>query len=573
MRRKLAMAAVLTVVLLVALATAAATARAATAVDDDYVLKVLVRGAPLHEANGIWAAGGRLYVATVAGAQVAVLDARNGHLIDRLSYSAADDVTMGPDGSLYWTDLLDGKVWRMAPDGDVTSQFVGGGMNPIAFSADGRLFAAQAILPLGQTLFELDPALAADPKPVWDPGAFPLQLNGFDFGPDGLLYAPQPYLGRVIRLDLSAHPVQPQVVATGMSFPTAVKFDSRGRLFAVASAADGQVFRIDVASGALHLVSTVPTGASGLDNLAFGSRDELYCTGGGDGSVWRIMPSGEARNLSPGGMGIPTTVATAPGSGPGHPASLYVGNVFGYYKFDARTGHAQDVQWMSFGGSTLTMPFTLAAFGDDLVLTSYFANSVQVWDPATTTSLGEWFDLPVPLNAVGFGEDLVVCTIGTGGAVVRQTPGGVRTSFVFPPSPPAPPLLVPSGLAATGDDLWVADWATGVVWQLVADGVTLTPARPIAFGLSGPEGLAVDRDGSLLVVEGTVRQLTRIDPATGATTPVATGLRLGMSPPPSLSFLPFMYLSGVTVDARGNIYVTGDEGSLVYRLKHIPRAF
>ena len=31
------------------------------------------------------------------------------HLIDRLSYSAADDVTMGPDGSLYWTDLLDGN--------------------------------------------------------------------------------------------------------------------------------------------------------------------------------------------------------------------------------------------------------------------------------------------------------------------------------------------------------------------------------------------------------------------------------------------------------------------------------
>ena len=64
MRRKLIVAAVLTVVLLVAFATTAATApaRAATAVDDDYVLKVLVRGAPLHQANGIWADGGRLYV-------------------------------------------------------------------------------------------------------------------------------------------------------------------------------------------------------------------------------------------------------------------------------------------------------------------------------------------------------------------------------------------------------------------------------------------------------------------------------------------------------------------------------
>ena len=570
-RSKLVLIAALCALALAAIAMTAATGLARPAVvEDHYTMKVLVRGAPLHEANGIWADGGRLYVATVAGAQVAVLDARNGHVIDRLSYSSADDVTMGPDGSLYWTDLLDGKVWRMAPDGVVTSQFVGAGINPITFSADGRLFAAQAILPYGQTLYELDPALVADPTPVWNPGAFPLQLNGFDFGPDGMLYAPQPYLGRVIRLDLSADPITPQVVATGLSFPTAVKFDSRGRLFAVASADDGQVFRIDVASGAVRLVSTVPTGLSGLDNLAFGTRDELYCTGGGDGSVWRILPSGEARNLSRGGLSIPTTVATAPGSGPGHPFSLFVGNVFGYYKFDARTGHTQDVQWMSFEGSALTMPFTLATYGDDLVLTSYFTNTVQVWDPGTATSLGVWTDLPVPLNAIGFGEDLVIGTIGTGGAVMRQTPTGVRTAFAFPPPPVT--LYLPSGLAATDDDLWVADWATGIVWQLVADGVTLTPARPIAFGLSGPEGLAVDRDGSLLVVEASIRQLTRIDPATGATTPVATGLRLGMPPPPtSASFLPYAYLSGVAVDARGNIYVTGDEGSRVYRLMRISR--
>ena len=138
------------------------------------MMKVLVRGAPLHQANGIWAdADGHLYVGTAAGAQIAVLDARNGHVIDRLSYGTADDVTIGPDGSLYWTDILEGKVGRLAPDGTVTRQFVGLGVNPITFSADGRLFVAQAIMPYGQTLYEIDPTLAADPTPVWTPSGLP----------------------------------------------------------------------------------------------------------------------------------------------------------------------------------------------------------------------------------------------------------------------------------------------------------------------------------------------------------------------------------------------------------------
>ncbi len=457
----------------------------------------------------------------------------------------------------------------------MTRRFVGLGVNPITFSADGRLFVAQAIMPYGQTLYEIDPTLALDPTPVWTPvwtaadgSPFLQQLNGFDFGPDGMLYAPQPYLGRVVRLNLAVKPITPQIIATGLSFPTAVKFDSRGRLFAVASADDGQVVRIDVASARIHLVATVPTGLSGMDNLAFGPRDELYCTGGADGSVWRILPSGIARNLSMGGVSIPTSVVTAPGRGPGHPVSLYVGNVFSYYKFDARTGHVEDTQWQSFSGGALSMPFTLGSYGDDLVLTSYFGNTVQVWDPDAAMSLGEWIDLPTPVNAIGFGSDLVIATIGGGGAVIRQTPGGARTPFVFPP-PPAPALYLPSGLAATDDDLWVADWVTGIVWQLVADGVTLTPSRPVTFGLAGPEGLAVDRDGSLLVVEVNARRLTRIDPVSGATSTVAAGLRVGL--PPSPTYLPYSWFSGVAVDAAGNVYVTGDEGSLVYRLKHIPR--
>ena len=157
--------------------------------------------------------------------------------------------------------------------------------------------------------------------------------------------------------------------------------------------------------------------------------------------------------------------------------------------------------------------------------------------------------------------------VGGGGAVIRQTLAGARTPFSFPD--PEATLYVPSGLAATDDDLWVADWATGIVWQLVADGVTLTPARPWASACR-PEGLAVDRDGSLLVVEAGTRQLTRIDPVTRATSTVAGGCSRDAAATVA-ELAAVLYLSGVAIDAAGDIYVTGDEGRVVYRLMRIPR--
>jgi len=553
--------AVLAAVLVVAFATTATTAFAkATLQDDDYVMKVLARGAPLHEANGIWADGGHLYVGTVAGVEIAVLDARTGHVTDRLTqdegFGCADDVTVGPDGSLYWTDLFEGQVGRRAPDGTVSRLDVAPAMNPITFDAEGRLFVAQSFIPMGDALWEIDPQFRADhpPRLVWDPGdGFPFlqQLNGFDFGPDGLLYSPQPYLGRVVRLDVDAATIMPQVVAEGLPMPTAVKFDSRGRLFAATGAG---VMRVDVASGATTLVADIP---NGLDNLAFDARDRLFCTGGGASAVYQVLPSGVPRVLSREGMGSPGGIAVVPGASRRQAPSLYVADAFSLWRFDARTGRAEDVEW----SGAMTMPFTVAPDGGGLILSSWMENRLQLWDPATSSATAAWDDLPMPLNAVRFRGDLVITTLGTGGQVIRQTPGGTRSVITSA-------LSVPSGLAATRDELYVADWASGVVWQLAAGGGLLAAPRFVTAGLAQPEGLAVDRDGSLLVVEESARRLTRIDPATGATSPVASGLAVGI--PATPHGLPYWTLSGVAVDAAGAVYVTGDKGDVVYRLQRIP---
>lgn len=173
----------------VALALLAVTATA-SAQPSPRQARVFIDGAAIHGANGLAVdARGRLLVASVLGGELLALDARSGQIVDRLGHDlgvdAPDDVAVGPDGSIYWTDYLVGAVGRLAPDGAVTRQFVGPGINPIAFTADGRLFAGRAFL--GDGLYELDPDLMDAPRVVIDGSGdapFPAQLNGFDFGPD-----------------------------------------------------------------------------------------------------------------------------------------------------------------------------------------------------------------------------------------------------------------------------------------------------------------------------------------------------------------------------------------------------
>jgi sugar lactone lactonase YvrE len=186
---------------------------------------------------------------------------------------------------------------------------------------------------------------------------------------------------------------------------------------------------------------------------------------------------------------------------------------------------------------------------------------VTVWDPVADAPVAVYDGFGTPTNAIRFGDDLVVAALGPA-PVVRQAPDGTRTPLA------AGRVFVPTGLAATADDLWVADWATGVVWQLVKDGLTLTVPAFVTGELVQPEGLAVDRDGSLLVVEAGAGRLTRVDPATGATSTVAADLQLGAAPPPGAP--PTWMFNGVAVGAQGDIYVTGDVSGALYRFSPVP---
>ena len=85
------------------------------------------------------------------------------------------------------------------------------------------------------------------------------------------------------------------------------------------------------------------------------------------------------------------------------------------------------------------------------------------------------------------------------------------------------------------------------------------------MGLAAPEGLAVDVDGNLLVVEAGAGRLSRIDLLTGEVSKVVEDLELGAGAIPGL--IPTWIFNGVAVGPSGYIYVTGDISNVLYRFK------
>ncbi|HLN88572.1 MAG TPA: hypothetical protein VK253_00745, partial [Candidatus Binatia bacterium] len=299
----------------------------------------------------------------------------------------------------------------------------------------------------------------------------------------------------------------------------------------------------------------IATGLVGLDNLAFDSRDQLYVSNADDGSIHKVLASGQTRLVSGGGMIWPGGLAMVPDSHAGE--SVFVGDLWGLREFDGLTGKAENVElsFLTLPGSIIA-PMTVSADGENLILSSWLSDSVQLWNPQTGigTTVKDYSGSPViPLNAIKFGDEIVIADFNpiSFGRVIRASDS----------SPIVSGLAVPMGLAPIGDDLYVADWFLGMVFRIVTDGVPTFV--PVATGLSGPEGLAVDLDGNLLVVEGGAGRLSRIDVETGTVSTIVEGLEIGIV----LPTVPMGQFNGVAVGPTGYIYVTGDMANVLYRLK------
>ena len=500
------------------------------------------RASILKGSNGTYVGpDGNVYAASVGGDEITVHDPDTGEVLDRIGpergVHGPDDLFITDDGTVYWTELMGGNVGMLRPDGTFTTQQVGPGVNPITMSDDGRLFVARDFM--GDGLYELDPELVEPPRVLIEDL---VGMNGMDFGPDGLLYGPLFFGGAIARVDVDADEPAPEVVAEGFQVPSAVKFDSQGRLHVV-DLAEGRIYRLDLDSGERELLVDIE---ATLDNMAFDPDDRIFTAASSEGQILRLDPDGTVAALNESGFPGPGGIAVTPdgtvwvaadpfsirGIGPDNePVTTF------YDRWDPP-------------GSVPATGFTVAADADRLITSSWFSNAVQAFDPATGEVLEDIRTLAVPVNAIRHGESLVAAQGGLpdGNNVVDAVTGEELIGG----------LGLPLGLASDGETLYVSDWALGTVFAIASDG----EAVPLASDLASPEGLALDGD-RLLVVEEGLDRVSAIDLSSGKVTPVVEGLDLGGRVIPHS--LPYGAFNGVAVGPDGSIFVTEDVTNTVYQ--------
>ncbi|MBT8222604.1 MAG: hypothetical protein KJN96_05485 [Eudoraea sp.] len=540
------------------------------------VLKTLVKGAALNAANGLdIGPDGNIYVASVNGQEIAVINKNNGKIINRITdmVDGPDDLVFNEDGTaLYWTDILTGEVGRLK-DGIVKKQFVSLGVNPIRFSEDGRLFVALDFL--GDGLYELDPELIADPRPIivaTEANPFPLGFfNSFDTRmEDGRLYLYGPLFAAnlVIAIDVD-NPRVPEAdpfadgtvrIVAGLDGafenPAAAKFGPDGMLYVLDQA--GELWKVNPDEFEDKTLFT--TLQPGLDNMTFDDDGSLYMTNNDEGWVAEILKSGQARIISPGGIIVPQGLAVL--AGPNNQDVVFEADLFNLRQFNGTSGQQENIYKgylvpvePDVGLASLILPMNVSADGENLIICSFFSPGLQVWNPEG--GVIENYSAPqveAPIDAVRANGEIIMNDLGLGG--IFQVNEGGNTPIL-------PGLF--SGLATDGETVWVADWLNGDIVQIDFDGGPPT-ITPFDLDLNGPEGLALDQNGKLLVVEAGASRLSRIDDlSTGEVTIVAEGLEFLEGELPL--FPPFWFFDDVAVGPSGDIYITGAGENVIYKIK------
>ncbi len=340
------------------------------------------------------------------------------------------------------------------------------------------------------------------------------------------------------------------VIASGFKTPAAANIDPQNRdNVYVVDTGTGGIWSVSLTSKVKKLVASMKPG---LDNLAFDSRGRLFVSSMTDNGIYLVdKQTGAWRTIVEGKLAVPTDLAV---SSDGGKDTVHVADVFSYRTVDGANGAVTDV--LRVHGETHAYPIGISLGPKNVLLTSWFSNTVEKVDRKTgklTATLGDFL---APVDAVEFADGSIYVAELASGNLVKVSPDGKERSIVVKE------LRGPVAMAhGPGSLVYITELSAGAVSQIdVATGAR----KVVADGLTGPEGIDVGPDGRLYVAEVGQKRVVAIDPATGAKTVIASNLDIGLAPFPGGP--PALVPTGVAVGRTGIVYVSADIRNSLYKL-------
>ena len=524
----------------------------------EYSQQFLVPGSWFHGVHGLaFNKDDQLFAGSVIGQTLYRVQVDSGE-VDRVidpPTGMADDIAFADDGTMAWTAFLIGKVYIRKPNGK-TIEVANGmtGPNSLAFGKDGRLFVSEVFL--GDALYEID--IRNVDKPDFKPLARnELRriaeklggLNGFEVHKDdGFLYGPLWFKGEIVKVNLETGAAE--VIASGFKTPAAANIDPQNRdNVYVVDTGTGGIWSVSLTSKIKKLVASMKPG---LDNLAFDSRGRLFVTSMTDNGVYLVdKQTGAHRTIVEGKLAVPSDLAVTTEGGKD---TVHVADVFSYRKVDGANGDVTDV--LRVHGETHAYPIGISVGPNNVLLTSWFSNTVEKVDRKTgklTATLGEF---AAPVDAVEFADGTMYVAELASGNLVKVSADGKERSTVMKEL--RGPVAMVHG---AGPLIYVTEISAGVVTEI---DVAVGTRRVVADNLTGPEGIDLGPDGRLYVAEVGQKRIVAIDPATSAKTVIASNLDIGLAPFPGGP--PALVPTGVAVGRTGIVYVSADIRNSLYKL-------
>jgi sugar lactone lactonase YvrE len=512
-----------------------------------YEVTKLVPGSAFHGVHGLGIdKAGRLFAGSVAGAALYEVDRDNGtaKIAIPAPEGMADDIAFAPDGTMAWTGFLTGDLYSRKGDGPIKKLASGlPGINSLAYRKDGRLYATTVFL--GDTLYEIDVEGVKPPRMIMEKMG---GLNGFEFGPDDMLYGPLWFKGQVAKVDVDKPELT--VVADGFKIPAAVNFDSKGNLWVVDTAL-GQLVRVDPKTGAKKVVAQLKPS---LDNLAIDDKDRIFVSNMADNGIQEVDPeTGAAKQLIIGKLALPGGIGVV---SDGAKDTIYVADMFAYRTVDGATGEVSEPARMHADGVTLEYPMSATAKADEVILSSWFTGTVQVIDRKTGKTREMMHDFKAPHDAIRLADGSILVNELGSKSLIRASGEHGKDRNVLIGDLEGPVGLVggPKG------GVYVTEAFAGQVSKVESNGEKTVVAKDLKM----PEGIALAPDGKLIVAEVGAKRIVQIDPLNGNVSEIAGNLPIGLVGAPG--GLPTNIPTGVGVGASGTIYFSSDIENAIYKV-------